>query len=262
MTDPVTGTMAAFPDPGPVLVDVDQHAAAPVSLGLVGVAADLGLPDPAAALAAAPSSGTVATVTPLLTAADVDPDPVLPSAHRRRDLERELAELEAHQAAADAADAAAVDQAADVGQAAEPSPARPYVDQAAELEPGDVDHAAAELASAQAFHAAAAPVPVIEPDSMRARLAAAASAAADVDQVPAAAAASSPSSPAPGSTAPTSAAADQSALNHAYISRVLGEARTVAGMLHGAGKHHVALELERAVNLAVELGTALQVAGL
>lgn len=278
MTDPATGTMAAFPDPGPA----EPAAAAPVSLGLADVAADLGLPAPVAVLAAAAgTTGQLATVTPLLTAADVDSDPVLLSTHRRAELERELAELEAVdlaelQAAAaavptpatspeDAAAKADVDQvtagvAADVGQP--PRVPRYVVPGAiAPAAAAPVDHGPSGSGSDDlaAFRAAAAPVPVIGNDQLAdvEPAAAASSAAADVDQARARldAAAAAP-------VAVDAEPADQSALNHAFISRVLGEARTVAGMFHGAGKHHVGAELERAVNLAVELGTALQAAGL
>lgn len=54
----------------------------------------------------------------------------------------------------------------------------------------------------------------------------------------------------------------QSSLNHDYISRVLGEAHTVAGMFRGAEATNVADFLDRAAAMAAEIGAALKMAGL
>lgn len=253
------------PDPaaaaGPVaittLADVDVQAAEPgaaevmprgysaaLASGLLG--ADVG--------ESAPGTGPLATITPLITAADVVPDPVLLSAERRRELELELEQLLAAELAADQR-AAELDQAGLSSGSDSPRTQSGAVGQGvtAMAPATGADHGPGGSGSDDlaAFRAAAAPVPVIGNDQ-----------AAAVPSSSSGPAAADVATAAAGSDATAAAAAALPTLNHEFIRATLADVGEVARQLRGHGLETVAGHLEQAAAIAWEVGSALKSAGL
>lgn len=66
----------------------------------------------------------------------------------------------------------------------------------------------------------------------------------------------------PGQAAAQSPVNPQPSLNHDFIGRVLNDVRTVSGMFRDANAPNVAKMLETAASMAIEIGSAMKMAGL